>query len=1314
MFSIVVALLLSLAWPFSEAVAQSASFPQPEILGSKQGLPQGFIPAIVQDSRGFIWIATRDGLCRFDGHKCKVFQPEEGAGPSLSSLGLEGMLTGPNNKIWIVTDRGDIDVFDPLKETFTNYSKQPFYRKAFGKALLKNLFLDKQDRLWLAFNEPGIASIDLNSNKIKWYSSRAGESGSIAKSTFRDIIEDRYGMMWVATTKGIFQLAKNSDRFVKYRPEDKVFEKIDKKIYALKERHNGDFLLLSEDKVTVLKPGTGQTTDYPAVTDTKGRYKHYIVTDSKGNNYFHRMNLLYRFDDREGLKELPGQADISEFKSLLIDRSDVLWAGSNGQGVLKYNLRAGYFKALPYRLDFIKDLFGSFLGMPESQLTTLAPDLFTYNFRYTIDREQNIWFNGGRTPFYKFNPKSKQLSVVPFPVEIRDIKRADLPIAMSTDPNGRIWAVYDSLAMYYENGLWHSFQHKLRPQIQSGILQIVADNQALWIATTVKGLYRLDLTSGKIRQFSHHSADTNSLSSDNLYCLFSDPLNDNLLWVGTFGGGMCSFNKQTGHFRRLTKKNGLPNDVVYAAIPDRRGNVWVATNQGLSQVNRNTFKVRTYTREDGLMADEFNRFHFLQLPDDRIFLGGVEGITAFDPRQTNEDRYQPLIQITSIAVNNHLLSKGPLTKEVPISALTSLELNYDQNFITIDFAAMQFNRVGKIKYRYQLAELEEHWTETEEPVTKYTDLRPGKYVLRLNASNTIGEWSSQIRTLSITIHPPWWQTWWAYLLYAGILISIIYAAVQTYVNRLKLKQSIAFSQKEMVLKQKESEQLREVDEMKTRFFSNITHEFRTPLTLILAPTDQMLQEPRDTNDANRLALIGRNAQQLLGLVNQLLDLSKLESGTMKVAETQSDPAEFIEGIVQTFEITAKSKNIQLSFEADARGKYYWFDHEKLERIMNNLIANAVKFTNENGRVSIVLETRAVGVRILVSDTGIGVPPELAGHIFDRFFQAETDGYQQGSGIGLAIVKELIELQNGTIRLDNDINGFKTMFTLSLPYRLAAPAQKDQIFYPVAELINTEMSPVPDETIQKILLVEDNNELAGFIAGSFGAGYHFYHAENGQEGIDMALSFMPDLIISDVMMPVMDGYEFCQKIKSDLQTSHIPVILLTAKSAMESRLEGLGRGADDYITKPFHLPELTLRIKNLLQRQRRLHDLLYMRFASADDLSVAEQDEITDPFLIRLHAILDENLENPDFGVNELVREIGMSNSSLNRKLKALTGIAAVELIRNYRLKKAAGYLSDGMPISEAAYQVGFDNLSYFAKCFRDLFQMSPRDFAAMS
>ncbi|CAN0381485.1 unnamed protein product, partial [Phaeothamnion confervicola] len=331
----------------------------------------------------------------------------------------------------------------------------------------------------------------------------------------------------------------------------------------------------------------------------------------------------------------------------------------------------------------------------------------------------------------------------------------------------------------------------------------------------------------------------------------ADPLDENLLWVGTFGGGLCRFDKRTGHCERLTKQNGLPNNVVYAAIPDRRGSVWVATNQGLSQVNRKTLRTRTYTREDGLMADEFNRFHALALPDGRIFLGGMEGITAFDSKQANEDRYRPPVYVTGISINNAPLEPRLSAGELPVAAMQALDLAYWQNFLTIEFAAMQYNRSDKIRYRYQLQGVDERWIETETPVTKYTDLRPGHYVLRLNASNTLGVWSPEVRELHISVSPPWWQTWWAYVLYFLAFLAVVYGLLRVYVNRVRMQQSIVFKQKEIDLKAREAEQLRELDEMKTRFFSNITHEFRTPLTLILGPAGQMREEPREQKDNKR-------------------------------------------------------------------------------------------------------------------------------------------------------------------------------------------------------------------------------------------------------------------------------------------------------------------------------------------------------------------------------------------------------------------------------------------------------------------------------
>lgn len=1306
------------SWYLS-AAGQSTGFPVPESITAKQGLPQGFVPGIVQDGRGFIWLATRDGLCRYDGRGFRVFQPSDTQEVSLSSLGLENLQTTADGKIWITTDQGQIDLFDPVRETFVNFSRQAFYQKQFGKRFLRDMYADRQHRIWLMSDGGGLACIHLNTQKIRRYYAANGDTSAIAQAHVRFVREDKAGNIWAVTNQGIFLQKHGTDGFVKYQSAT-LAGTIERKVNALSELKDGRLLLLYNTGMVLLDPVTGVGRTRELILDTQAQYRHPVVADSKGNVYFFRMNRLYRLGKDDSLAEFPVQADVHEFKSLYVDRSDVLWAGTNGQGIRKYNLRASYFNTKPYSSDFISDLLRDFINVPQAEMAKLPADLFSYNFRYAFESPQKMWFSAGRTPLYELDLATRAIKSIPFPVEIKDIKRSELAISLAKDPDGRMWAMHDSLLFSYKNGLWTRFPHAIRqgatdrgrslsrPGIESGIYQIVADRHYIWVATTARGLYRVDKASGAIRRYGQGAG---SFSTDNLYCLFADPLDENLLWAGTFGGGLCRFDKRTGHCERLSKQNGLPNNVVYAAIPDRRGNVWVATNQGLCQVDRKTLRVRIYTREDGLMADEFNRFHALALPDGRIFLGGMEGITAFDSKQPNEDRYKPPVYITDIAINNAPLVPKLSAGEQPVTAMQGLDLAYWQNFLTIEFAAMQYNRSDKIRYRYQLEGVDERWIETEAPVTKYTDLRPGHYVLRLNASNTLGVWSPGIRELHIRVSPPWWQTWWAYAIYFLIFLTVLYGLLRAYVNRVRMQQSILFKQKEIDLKAREAVQLRELDEMKTRFFSNITHEFRTPLTLILGPAGQMLEEPRQEKDNKRLSLIERNARQVLRLINQLLDLSKLEAGTTNVDAAWGDLVDFVEMLTGTFQLAAEDKNVRLEFKSHPDNRYYWFDHEKLERIVTNLLSNAVKFADEGGRILVALNTaQPEGAEITVANTGTRIPDAQLDRIFDRFYQADQQtGYHEGTGIGLAIVKELTGVQGGAVSVKSGVDGFDTIFTVTLPYRRG---EARHLTEHVAHRINGNGHTVHEGAhLAKILLVEDNAGLAEFVSDSLAESYQFYHATNGGEGLAMAAEIMPDLIISDVMMPVMDGYVFCKHIKSNLETSHIPVVLLTAKSALESRVEGLELGADDYITKPFHLPELRLRIRNLLDRQTRLYERLRAGFATPAAIPDG-QEETTDPFLVKLHHILDTRLDDPDFGVTGLIREIGMSNSSLNRKLKTLTDLSAVELIRNYRLKKAAALLSGGISVSEAAYAVGFDNLSYFAKCFRDLYNMTPREFAA--
>lgn len=1302
------------ALPSVRLVAQSFNLPLPEVITAKEGLPQGFVPAIVQDQQGFIWMATRDGLCRYDGHQFKVFQPTTGSQTSLSSPGLVNIQLDEQQRIWITSDQSDIDLFDPIRETFLNFSKQAFYQRSFRGLFLRHIYPDRNNRLWLIFDGGGLACINLPTHRVHWYRHQPANPHSLSSDLVRVVTQDRTGSIWVVTDKGLdqFTAATGFTHFPSSQKGVGPDSLPTQNIYAATESTRGQLILLSIKYLTLFNPASGYCRNYPLPSATQEVFTQAMSTDSRGNVYFNRHNRLFRFNETQGVQQLPPVADVIEYKSLFIDRSDVLWTGTDGQGVRKFNLRAGLFQTRPYQTSFCIDLLTHFLDIPRSQLSVLPADLFAYNFRYTFDRAGKFWFNAGQTPFYQVDLQTKTLTSVPFPVPIASINMPDRPICLATDPDGRIWAVCDTIVKWYEKGQWHPFPHRLRPRVESAILQVVVDKQALWLATGSRGLYRVDRVSGQVRQYGYRSGNRSSLNSNNLYCLFADPFEDNLLWVGTFGNGLCRFDKRTGLSRYLTKQNGLPNNVVYAAIPDRRGAVWVATNQGLCRVDRATFQTRTYTREDGLLADEFNRFHSLHLPDDRIFLGGLEGVTAFDPAHPQPDTYQPVVQTTNILINNQSLVPGKITTGLPIGLVNQLDLTHQQNFVTVQFAAMQYNRRNKIRYRHQLEGLDKTWIETERPEAAYTDLRPGSYVLRLNVSNTSGVWSKYIRTLRIVIHPPFWATWWAYLLYLLTVTGVGYGLLRLYLNRLHLQQSIAFAQKEIELKQKETQQLREVDELKTRFFSNITHEFRTPLTLIMSPAEQMMQEPRASKDIRRLTSIDRNAQQLLGLINQLLDLSKLESGAMTINALQGNVAEFIDQLVQSFQSAAETKRITLSFQHQLTNPAYWFDADKLERILLNLVSNALKFTPADGNILVRLESEAQeGVYITVSDTGIGIPADKQAFIFDRFYQIDDSSTrrEEGTGIGLALVKEFVQLQGGIIELTAPSAGYTTTFTLHLPYRPAifiVPSSSGS-----RELANG-FAASGDEADEPsvILLVEDNAELADFIAESLPPSYRLLRASNGAEGLAQAEEVTPDLVISDVLMPVMDGYTLCQKLKTNLQTSHIPVILLTAKAAHASRIEGLQLGADDYLTKPFHVAELRLRVRNLLQRQQRLREWLRADLTQPGSSRSDRIAEFSDPCLTQLYRILESRLDDSAFGVNELIREIGMSSSSLHRKLRALSGLSAVELIRNYRLKRAAHFLKEGKTVSEAATLVGFNNLSYFAKCFRDFYHLAPREF----
>ncbi|MBO0953152.1 hybrid sensor histidine kinase/response regulator transcription factor [Fibrella forsythiae] len=1315
-------LLLCLCWFCSSLHAQFTTLPPPEFITDRQGLPQSFVPAITQDKQGFIWMATLDGLARYDGHTFKVFRPSTTGRAGLSSAGLENLVADPQGNLWIKTYQGELDWFDTRRERVINFSRSPLYQQSVGRDTLESYYPDKRNRLWVWLRNRGLICFDPGKRSARFYRHDPATPGSLASNTVTGVVEDGLGRIWVATAGGLDQLQEETASFAHHLPRDMASP--GEAIGALHRRKNGDLLLLYERQLAILNHRTGRLITAPLPARRPLWQSHHLASDSQGNDYLDGVNQLLRVSQTAPDGPLQVQALTRptvawQSMGLFVDRSDVLWVGTDATGVRKFNLRANLFASQPYRHSFHLDLLTDILGVSPGQVRSLARGLNPYNLRSTTDGAGRLWMTVGSTPFLRFDFRTKQLTSVPFPVQFRETG-SDRPALLATDPGGKVWALHGSTLYGYDDSgnHWQRFLTLKRPNeasslfpagakaIESAILQLVVDQHAFWLLTSARGLYRLDRRTGQVRQYVHQPTDATSLSSNNLYCLFEDPLNKNTLWVGTVGAGLCRFDKRTGRSQRFSTQNGLPNDVIYAAIPDRLGKVWIATNRGLCQLDRRTGQTRTYTQEDGLSANEFNRFHSVQLPGGKLVLGGVAGITTFVPSGVAQDTFQPPVELTGLRINNQPVeprSDSPLGGQ-PLQLTRQISLFHDQNFLAVDFAALQFNNPSQQLYRYQLEGIDRDWVVTRQAQASYTNLAPGSYVLRLNAANTSGQWSSLMRTLDIQIAPPWWATWWAKLAYLSLAGGLLMGLIRGYQRR------------------REAQQLRAVAQLKERFFANITHELRTPLTLILGPTATLKAKASDPFWVSMLTTIERNAQQLMNLMNQLLDLSRLEAGVVSLNEQYGEPGTVVGQLVESLRSQAEAKGLTLSFTDHTGDQSYWFDADKLERIVLNLLTNALKFTHQ-GRITLTLEP---GIRLIVEDTGIGVPADQQQRIFERFYQSPTASPLPGAGIGLALVDELVRIQGGRIFVDSPADQpgplgreappwAGTRFTVELPYRLAVQAK------PNGAPVQPASPPLPaqDQEPPLLLVVEDNLELGEFIAQCLADQYRVLRAADGTSGLAVALESGPDLIISDVMMSPTDGLTLCRTLKQDPRTSHIPVMLLTAKVTLDNRLEGLAGGADDYLTKPFHVGELQLRVGNLLARQQRQRDWLRAQLsrplqpvAPEKPLAepVEEQPGPADPLLTKINGLLEQHLDDAQFGVEELALAIGLSRVHLYRKVKALSGLTVSELLRNYRLKEATRLLSLGHSVAETGYLVGFDTPSYFTKSFRALYGLTPSEY----
>ena len=862
----------------------------------------------------------------------------------------------------------------------------------------------------------------------------------------------------------------------------------------------------------------------------------------------------------------------------------------------------------------------------------------------------------------------------------------------------------------------------------------------IWIGTTGGGL---NLFSEKENSIFLHwlqkTGEQNSISSNNIYSIceskFSVEDKKTTLWIGT-SNGLNQFiikNKDQDLFdfnveiKSYTVKDGLPDNSVNSILEYENGNLWIGTASGISlfDVAKKTFT--NFTIADGLNGTVMNYESALKLDDGIMLFGSTKGLNIFDPKKIELSMFKPPVVITDFQIFNQSVALGEnsLLKE-NISNTKKIFLPYDKDVFSFEFAALDYNSPGSINYAYKMEGFDEDWILSgKRRFVTYTNLDPGTYTFKVKATNSDGIWNDQFTSVAIIINPPWWRTPWAYIAYVILIMLGLFTIRRFEINRSKLRD-------ELKMHEFEAEQKSKLEEMKSRFFANLSHEFRTPLTLIKGPLELLEREKNNQTVVKQIEIIKRNSDKLKELIDQLLELSQLENTTILLKASKENIVSLLKGLVSSFESLALQKNITLKFNSNIDYLNAWVDNSKFEKIINNLLSNAFKFTPESGTVEVGIKNITVDqnkfAEIIIADNGIGIPKEKLNNIFDRFYQVDDSSHRSygGSGIGLSLVKELIDLHKWEIFVESNA-GKGTKFIIRIPLLDTYLNDSEKIVFGnssktfIKEKANQELKladkkiTVNDNNIssngkQSILIVEDSEDLRKYLSDLLKNNYTIFEAANGELGIKVATEILPDLIISDVMMPLMDGFEFCEKIKSKWQTSDIPVILLTAKASFESKLEGLEIGADDYLTKPFHSEELFIRIKNLLEQRKRIREKYNKEIetvSSSNIISTADEE-----FINKALSIVEKNIDKTNFNTEELAKELFISRTQLHRKILAISGQTPGEFIRIIKLKKAANMLLEKkLTVTQIAYEIGFASPAQFTRAFSKQYKCLPSEYS---
>lgn len=1314
-----------------------------------EGLSQSTVFSIDQDKRGNMWFATYDGVNKYDGYAFTVYQHNEDDPNSIANDISRIVKTDSQGRVWIGT-RDGLSRYDEEKDIFQNF----FYEKN-GKHLQVNGIEEISPELLLISTPEGLIMFDIKESKFRDDSFSTAMHKTIASTLYRQddqiyigtstdglytysitqktfekvipilgtkqiqaILQQSPTRIWVATEgAGLFLINPKTKEIKNYLHSPSNPKSISSNyIRSLAMDSQNRLWIGTFNDLNIYHEGTDSFASYSSNPVENGslsqRSVRSIFMDSQGGmwlgTYFGGLNYYHPIRNRfKNIRNIPYKNSLSDnvVSCIVEDKDKNLWIGTNDGGLNLYNPITQRFTSYTLQEDESARGIGSnnikavyvdekkslvYIGTHAGGLSILhrnSGQVENFNQRnsqlvnenvYAIlpDGEGNLWL-GTLSALVRFNPEQRSFTTIEKEKDGTPVVSKQIT-TLFRDSHKRLWiGGEEGLSVFKQEGL----------DIQKASILPVSNVTKLF---------------------------TN--------CIYE--ASNGVIWVGTREGFYC-FNEKDKQIKRYNTTNGLPNNVVYGILEDSFGRLWLSTNRGISCFNPETEKFRNFTESDGLQSNQFNTASYCRTSVGQMYFGGINGITTFRPELLLDNPYTPPVVITKLQLFNKVVrpddETGILTKN--ISETKSITLKSWQTAFSIEFVVSNYISGQHNTFAYKLEGYDKEWYYlTDSRTVSYSNLPQGTYQFLVKAANSDGKWNPIPTALEIIVLPIWYKTWWALLIFFATFAGFI-----TFVFRFFWMRKSMEAQLEIERRDKEHQE--EINQMKMRFFINISHELRTPLTLILTPLQEIINKISDRWTRNQLEYIQRNANRLLHLVNQLMDYRRAELGVFELKAKKGNAHQLIQDNFLFYDKLARHKKITYTLHSELEDKEVLFDANYLELIVNNLLSNAFKYTESGQSITVTLKEENGWLLLQVSDTGIGIPINKQGKIFERFYQIESE--HVGSGIGLSLVQRLIELHHGRIELDSEENKGST-FSVYLPQDLSVykPSElasnneqneEEQVYstnskamyFIDTEKVENESVESGDKKRGTILIVEDNNEIRRYLSNGLADLFNTLEAGNGEEALEKLKDNEVDVIVTDVMMPVMDGIKLCKNVKQNIRTCHIPVIILSAKTDIKDQMEGLQMGADDYIPKPFSLAILTTKIQNMMRTRRRMLD----KYAKSLEV---EPEKITfnamdEALLKRAMAIVEKNMDNIEFSTDEFAREMNMSRSNLHLKLKAITGESTIDFIRKIRFNEAAKLLKDGRyTVAEVSTMVGFNTPSYFATSFKKYFGCLPTEYIKKS